>query len=242
MNLTKEQETKLSKLGISSWSELSLIIPSSYEDFRLHDKLQIHTNQLIDATVESVFRAPNSIQITFFAHNFGHTITGVLFRPKPYMMHQYKVGERDYYYGMVECKTGNCSMSMPRKITNIGAITPKYKSALRNDVMGRFVAKNLNIEKLMAEGIPENISTEVLKLHFPTEAVLESKELALESLNALKYIELFSYMKQLSAKRRYFKPLKSLDEDYSSWSETLPFKLTNEQINAIDEIKNDLLL
>ena len=240
MNLTKEQETKFSKLGISSWSELSLLIPSSYEDFRLHDELHIHTSQLIDATVESVFRAPNSIQITFFVHNFGYTIVGVLFRPKPYMMHQFKVGDRDYYYGMIECKTGNCSMSMPRKITNIGAITPKYKSGLRNDVMGRFINKNLSVEKLVSEGIPKKVSEQVLKLHFPTEEVLESKELSVESLDALKYIELYIYMKQLSAKRRYFKPLKSIDEDYVKWSETLPFKLTNEQIKSINEIKIDL--
>jgi len=108
MKLTKDTQAKFNKLGISSYSELALVIPSSYEDFRLSDKLQEHKIQLIDATVESVFKSPNSIQITFYAHNFGHNITGVLFRPKPYMMHQYKVGDRDYYYGMIECKMGQC--------------------------------------------------------------------------------------------------------------------------------------
>ena len=139
MKLTKEQETKFKKLGINSYSELALLVPHSYEDYRLHDKLQTHKAQLIDATVESVYRAPNSIQITFFSHNFGHTVTGVLFRPKPYMMHQFKAGDRDCYYGMIECKVGQCSMSMPRKITTIGAITPKYKSTLRSDVMLRWL-------------------------------------------------------------------------------------------------------
>ncbi len=118
MVLTKEQEAKFKKLGISSYTELLLLVPSSYEDLRLHDKLQTHKPQLIDATVESIFRAPNSIQITFFAHNFGHTLTGVLFRPKPYMMHQFQVGSRDYYYGIIECKGGHCSMSMPKKVTS----------------------------------------------------------------------------------------------------------------------------
>ena len=66
MKHSKEIETKFSKLGISSFSELALIIPHSYEDFRISDTLQTHKFQLIDATVESVFRAPNSIQITFF--------------------------------------------------------------------------------------------------------------------------------------------------------------------------------
>ncbi len=239
MKLTKEQETKFKKLSINSWSELALITPHSYEDFRLNDTLQTHKFQLIDATVESVFRAQNSIQITFFAHNFGHTLTGVMFRPKPYMLHQFRVGDRDCYYGMIECKVGQCSMSVPKKITKVGAITPKYKSALRNDVMGRFVAKHLCVEKLEKEGVPKRVASEVLKLHFPSEEQLESREPSVETLNALKYLELFCYMKELSAKRRYFKPLKSIDEDYLKWSESLPFELTLEQIDAINDIKED---
>ena len=239
MSFTKEQDAKLTKLGIHSWAELSLIIPHSYEDFRLHDKLQAHTFQLIDATVESVFRAPNSIQITFFAHNFGHSVTGVLFRPKPYMMHQFKVGERDYYYGMVECKVGSCSMAMPRKITTVGQITPKYKSALRNDVMGRFIAKNLNYENLQSDGLKGRVITEVLKLHNPDDTLLENSELSLDTLNALKYIELFVYMKVLAGKRRYFQASVSKEAQYNEWAKTLPFELTKEQKETIEDIKND---
>ncbi|MCD6433671.1 MAG: ATP-dependent DNA helicase RecG [Sulfurimonas sp.] len=239
MKLTKDIEAKFSKLGISSWSELALMIPHSYEDFRLHERLQIHMSQLIDATVESVYRAPNSIQITFFAHNFGHSITGVLFRPKPYMMHQFQVGSRDCYYGMCECKMGNCSMSMPRKITTVGKITPKYKSALRSDVMGRFIAKNLTCENLKAEGLDDKAVEEVLKLHNPTDEILGCKELSQEAINALKYIELFTYMKQLATKRRYFNASLSKDASYEKWAKTLPFKLTDEQVKSIEDIKSD---
>jgi len=239
MKLTKDIETKFSKLGIHSFSELSLIIPHSYEDFRLHDTLQSHKSQLIDATVESVFRAQNSIQITFFAHNFGHSVTGVLFRPKPYMMHQFKVGERDYYYGVIECKVGKCSMAMPRKITTVGAITPKYKSPLRNDVMGRFIAKHLNAENLLSEGLKGDVIDEVLKLHNPSQEILDNSEFSEETLRALKYIELFSYMKILAGKRRYFQASKSKKASYTSWTKTLPFKLTKEQKKAIEDIKED---
>ena len=240
MNLTKDQEERFKKLGISSWCELALIIPHNYEDLRLHTKLKPHLPQLIDATVELVHRAPNSIQITFFAHNFGHIVHGVLFRPRAYMLHQFKVGDRDYFYGVVDCKTGQCSMSMPKKVTTIGAITPKYKSALRADIMRRFVQTNLTKENLKDESIKEEIIAEVLKLHFPTETIIDLKELPIKTINALKYMELFSYMKQLSSKRRYFKSLVQVNNSYEKWSKTLPFKLTNEQISAIEDIKSDL--
>jgi len=239
MKLTKDIVTKFEKLGINSWSELALLIPNSYEDFRPHSKLQPQKAQLIDATVESVFKSPNSIQITFFVHNFGHTINGVIFQPKPYMLHQYKVGSRDYYFGVVDCKMGQCSISMPRKIATIGAITTKYKVGLRTDVMARFVAKHLSVENLESEGLPRDVIDEVLKLHFPTDESLESSELSVESLNALKYIELFNYMKLLAGKRRYFKPLIQKDSSYDEWAKTLPFKLTPEQIQTIEDIKKD---
>ena len=239
MELTKEQQTKFEKLGVGSFCELALLIPHSYEDYSLHKKLTPHSNQLIDATVESVIRAPNTIQITFYAHNFGHAITGVLFRPKPYMTHQFVVGSRDYYFGMIECKAGYCSMSMPKKITQAGAITPKYKLALRSDAMARFVSKNLTHERLVAEGLNAKVAHDILRLHFPSSESLDSKELSQSALYALKYTELFLYMKQLSSKRRYFEPIKSIKATYSKWVKTLPFKLTNEQLQAIEDVKSD---
>jgi ATP-dependent DNA helicase RecG len=240
MNLSKDTQAKFKKLGINSYSELALLIPHSYEDLQLHQELFPQKPQLIDATVESVYRAPNSIQITFFAHNLGYTLQGVLFRPKPYMLHQFKVGDRDYYYGIIDCKQGHCSISMPKKVSNIGKITPKYKTALRTDVMLRLVESSLTKENLLSEGLKVDVVQELLKLHFPDSTACLNKEVDEKALNALKYAELFVYMKQLAGKRRYFKTISSQANDYTSWSETLPFQLTNEQLIAVDDIQRDL--
>jgi len=240
MNYTKEQVTKFEKLNISSFSQLALITPNSYEDLNLYNYLQPNKPQLIDATIQSLYRSANSIQITFFVHNFNQTINGVLFRPKAYMMHQYKEGMRDFYYGVLECKGSSCSISMPKKITKIGSITPKYRCEMRSDAMERFVKKHLTLQNLAQEGIKESIAQEVLKPHFPTKEFIEKEELPRNSLDALKYIELFIYMKQLSIKRRYFKPLKSIKATYKPWLKTLPFTLTKEQLATIEDIKKDI--
>lgn len=239
MKLSKEQEQKFQKLGIGSCSELALFTPSTYEDLRLFDKLYPHTMQLIDATVESVYKAPNSLQVTFFAHNFGHSITGVLFRPKPYMLHQFRVGERDCYYGMIECKSGQCTINMPKKVTNIGAITPKYKSPLRSDVMLRLIQTLLTKENLLEEGLKEEVAEALLALHFPTSKAPELKNLDPKTLHALKYTELFLYMKQLAKTRRYFQTHSSPTRCYKEWAQSLPFVLSKEQLQAIDDIKAD---
>ncbi len=239
MKLAKEIKTKFEKLDINSFSELALIIPSSYEDLTLHSTLQVGSPQLVDATVESVFRAKNSIQITFFVHNFAHTLQGVIFRPKPYMMHQFKEGNRDYYYGVVECNNGMCSINMPKKVTTVGSITPKYKCSLRSDAMLRFVQKYLTKESLLNEGLDEKVIDNLLKLHFP-KTVINLKELDKDILDALKYVELFVYMKQLSSKRRYFDSVCSVSNDYKEWADTLPFTLTDEQVKTIEDIKQDI--
>jgi len=238
MKLSKDIATKFEKLGISSYSQLALIIPHSYEDLRLSERLEPHKYQLIDATVESVFRAPNTIQITLFVHNFGYSITAVLFRPKPYMLHQFSVGSREYYYGMIECKQGQCSMVMPKKVTTIGSVVPKYKCGLRSDVMWRFVQKELSLQKLLEEGIREDMAQKVLTLHF-SNTPLETKDLSADILDALKYVELHSYMKLLASKRRYFEPLISKTTEYKEWTQTLPFELTPEQLSCIEDIKED---
>jgi len=239
LKLTKDQEEKFTKLNISSWSQLALIIPNAYEDLRLSKQLYEHTPQLIDATVESIFRAQNSIQITFYAHNFGHSVQGVMFRPKPYMMHQFNVGDRNYFYGVIECKMGQCAMSMPRKVTNIGAITPKYKTKLRSDVMQRFIHKNLNLERLMQEGLSREVASSILELHFPNQ-LYNLKELDKTMLDAFKFTELFVYMKLLASKKRYFKTIAKALYSYEDWVQTLPFRLTDQQVGAIKDIKKDL--
>jgi len=239
MKITKEIQTKFDKLHINSWCELALIIPSSYEDLTLYPKLKEHVFQLIDATIESVFRSSNSIQITFYVHNFGHTIQGVLFRPKPYMLHQFQEKSRDYYYGMIDCKNGQCSMTMPKKITSIGNISAKYKSMLRQDVMQRFIKKYLTYENLKSEGLHDYIINSLLNIHFP-KTIPNLKDLDKDTLYALKFTEVFVYMKQLSLKRRYFACDFQASQDYKEWALSLPFSLTDEQIKAIEDIKTDL--
>ena len=239
MQLSKEQSAKYKKLGVSSYCELALLIPHSYEDLRLNETLKVGSAQVVDATVESLYRAPNSIQITFYAHNFSHKLTGVLFRPKPYMMHQFKVGERDYYYGVIECKGGQCSMSMPRRVTQVGSITAKYKTKMRSDAMARFVSQELTQEHLLSEGLRKEYVERLLALHFPDESALESPKNNPQTIQALKYTELFSYMRALAGKRRYFDAAVTKSSEYNSWAKTLPFELTSEQVGAIEDIRAD---
>ncbi|MDO9208050.1 MAG: ATP-dependent DNA helicase RecG, partial [Sulfuricurvum sp.] len=80
---------KFHRLGVGSVTALSLIAPTSFEDRRLSTDLNSNATCVIDATVESVVRTPKTLKIIFFAHNLEERIEGIIFHPKPYMIHQF---------------------------------------------------------------------------------------------------------------------------------------------------------
>lgn len=232
-----ELEEKFKKLGINSFIELALIIPKEYEDLTISSSIDKLSYILIDATINSISRTKSTLQISFFAHNLDIKIQGVIFNPKPYMHHQFVVGDRGYFYASVLNNNGFYSLSMPKKVTQVGFIVPKYKTSMRSDFFYRFLKDNLTLETLMREGLRKDVAMTLLGLHFPKK--MPKKELDAQVLSALKYAEIFSYIKNLSQKRKYFPVLSSGYQEYQKWLNTLPFKLTDEQLMVIEDIKND---
>lgn len=231
-------QAKFSKLGVRSFSELALLVPHSYEDLRLSDSLPLEGESItIDATITSLRRTPSSLQVGFFAHNLGDNISGVLFNPKNYMIHAFSEGSRGYFHGIISYKNGFASIMMPKKVTSVGAITPKYKSAMRTDLLHKFITQNLTLDALASEGLKRSVASELLALHSP--ATMPPKEPSGATLRALKYTELFVYLRELLAKRRYFKAKMSEFSSYENFVKHLPFKLTDDQLSTIKEIRSD---
>ena len=235
----KEQDRKFQKLGISCVAELALQIPVRYEDYRLHSALKPHTKMVLDATINTLQRTPASLQLELFVHNFAHTLKAVLFRPKPYMQHQFTPQTRMYLYGLIECKGGSCTMTMPKKVSesNIGKIVPFYKSALRSDVHRKLVHQTLTLQALLQEGLPKRIAQALLEIHFPQSM---PQELTQEQKRALKYTELFLYMQKMQKKRQHFPAISVHANSIQKWMQTLPFELTEEQKQCIDSIWRDM--
>lgn len=236
MQIDQADIEKFKKLGVYSAAELALIVPTRFEDRRLYPRLADGKEQAVDATVERISRTPKTALITLFVHNFGHRIEGVLFHPKPYMLRQFTEGERALYYGRIDCRQGTCQMGHPQRIPSAGTLAPKYKTPLRNDVMTRLVARYITAENLASEGLPPQVRDALVQLHFPQHAPSAPTP---EQLHALKYAELYTYMRSLRGKRRHFKPLYRLTADWRAWAMTLPFMLTNEQVGAMEAIAKD---
>ncbi|MDO9055747.1 MAG: ATP-dependent DNA helicase RecG [Sulfuricurvum sp.] len=236
LSLPSEEGEKFHRLGITSITALSLIAPTSFEDRRLSEELIHNAPCVIDATVEHVVRTPKTLKITFFAHNLECVIEGVIFHPKPYMIHQFPRGERAFFSGKGQWEMGKWTIVHPMKISAVGSLVPIYKTPLRADVMRRLVEKNITVENLIADGLPAHIARELYALHFPD----FPRPLGEQQYHALKFGELFEYMRRLRLKRRFHKTSYRASGDVKKWMKTLPFELTEDQKKAIGEIEGDL--
>lgn len=234
--MLEEDSDKFYRLGVGSVTALSLITPASFEDRRLSIELLHNASCVIDATVEHVVRTPKTLKITFFAHNLECVIEGIIFHPKPYMIHQFPKHERAFFIGKAQWELGKWTIVHPVKIGAIGSLVPIYKTPLRADVMRRLVEKYISVENLVRDGLPEKIARELYGIHFPD----IPKPLSEPQTHALKFGELYEYMRRLRLKRRYHKTSYRASGDVNKWIETLPFELTADQLNAISEIETDL--
>ncbi|MEN8146916.1 MAG: ATP-dependent DNA helicase RecG [Campylobacterota bacterium] len=238
MPIEQKDLDKFKRLGIQSITALATLAPTAFEDKRINTQMQVEKMQVIDATVEQISRSPKRTLITLFAHNFNHRIEAVLFNPKPYLLRHFVIGEQSFFYGKISCNSGHCQMTHPLKIDQVGTIVPKYKTALRADVMRRLVERYINSDNLRAEGLPDAVIKLLLTVHFPTPE--QGDRLSLHQTQALKFAELYDYMKVLGNKRRYFPSLYRLTGKWKEWAEALPFTLTGEQTAAIEAIEDDL--
>ena len=236
LSLNNDDTDKFKRLNISSIIELSLLVPSTFEDRRLSFELTHNASCVIDATIQNVVRTSKTLKITFFAHNLDCTLDGVIFSPKPYMVHQFPVNSRGFFSGKAMVEQGRWQIMQPSKISTVGVLVPVYKTPLRADVMRRVIQKYITVEHLINEGLPQRNATVLYEIHFPK----IPSPLGEEQLYALKFAEAFDYMRKLSKKRRYH-PTNFLGTgDIISWIKTLPFALTHDQLQAIDDIRKDL--
>lgn len=235
-NILSEDSEKFRRLSVGNLIELALLIPSSLEDRRLSERLAHNASCVIDATVERVIRTPKTLRIVFFAHNLDHIVEGVIFHPKPYMLHGFVQGSRAYFGGKASWEQGKWEIVHPVKVTQIGTFVPVYKTPLRADVMRRLVEGYITVENLCTEGLPEPVARKLYELHFPQ----NTRTLEDSDFHDLKFAELFNYMRRLRLKRRYHPTLYRAQGDAETWMKTLPFALTSDQQSAIAEIAQDL--
>ena len=236
--MTPKEKEQFKEFGFSSILDLALFTPTSYEDLTLKQAPILDTNQLIDATINSVTKTPKYLKLRLFAHNFNKELSAIIFNPRYFHQKNFIAGSRYYLYGRLEQNFG-LQMVQPKILNEIGEITPKYKKRSIKALIKKYVIK----ENLLAFGLKEEIVDSLLKVHFPDQKFyilyIKNNSYHDKYLKALKYTEIFNHILKLSKLKTSYPAKHKLTSSPDSFIASLPFELTNDQKKVIEEIRRD---
>ncbi|WP_456469956.1 ATP-dependent DNA helicase RecG [Caminibacter sp.] len=225
----KITDAKLNKIGITNTIELALIKPKEWEDNNLYPFITGRP-QAFEAEVLDVVKSSKITRVKFYLKNIQTIIWGVFFVFKKWHEATFYPGKNLYIRGEVR----NNQIIQPKPITKVGEITPVYKTAINQRSFKSLLKKYLTLDNL--KELPENIAKTLYYMHFPRKFEdIEEKKINY----ALKWAEIYNYLKKLSSKVKTY-PAVPVISDPAPFINSLPFKLTNDQLKAIYDIKEDI--
>ncbi len=239
----KERE-KLAKLHVGDLLGLALILPHHYDDNRLLDHLRMHEENTVDATVTQIAFTPKQLKVTLHAHNTDDILTAVFFNPKRFHRSMFAQNGRYFLRGKISLFGAQIQIVQPKIITQVGGIVPSYKTPLQNRSVVALMQRYLTPEALAAEGLPARYAQTLFDLHNPTEENLDrlrkNGALAPEALRAVKFTEIYRYLKRMKGKKSEHPARFSEARDPEGFIQNLPFTLTDDQQHAIRQLQTDM--
>ena len=238
----EEAKQLFKKLKIYSLLDLVLIIPGSYNDTTLSTTLEVGKIHTLEAKVTDSSIYAGKLRVTFTLPESGRRLSSTFFRVTPYHHKLFEVGSSHVIQGKLEEYNGYLQMSQPKSIKQIGKITPKYKTVLKESEIASLMEVYVTEQNLYNEGLDSKEVAALMHIHFPKsmDEVYEKGKLKDEFIAVLKFVEAFNHIKKLRGKRADFPALRALTGDITPFIENLPFTLTQEQQAVISDIKIDL--
>ena len=242
MKFEASDRAKLLKIGVLSLLDLALVLPKGFEDTTIA-KSPREGQVCINVKITSLVSRPGMLTALAFCEQWQSSVKIVIFNAKSWHYGAFKTGKEMAIYGLCSYAFGSWQIVNPKITTKIGQIVPKFKTELKDEELKKLILKYLNLQNLMAEGLNEKEAkflADLQRLDEQSVQILYRLKNDNEGLEILKFVEIFNYIKKLCAKKTYFKSPKIKLFDINSWLKSLPFTPTNDQINAINDIRDDL--
>jgi ATP-dependent DNA helicase RecG len=238
----EEAKQLFKKLKIHSLLDLALIIPTSYNDTTLSTSLELGKVHTLEAKVTDSSIYSGKLRVTFNLTQSGRRLSSTFFRVTPYHHKLFEVGSNHVIQGKLEEYKGYLQMSQPKSIKQIGKITPKYKTVLKESEIASLIECYVTEKNLYNEGLDSKEVATLMRIHFPKsmEDVYENGGFKSEIIEVFKFIEAFNHLKKLRGKRADFPALRALNGEIQPFIKNLPFTLTPEQTAVISQIQEDL--
>ncbi len=241
-SLMEEAKQLFKKLKIHSLLDLALIIPTSYNDTTLSTSLELGKVHTLEAKVTDSSIYSGKLRVTFNLTQSGRRLSSTFFRVTPYHHKLFEVGSNHVIQGKLEEYKGYLQMSQPKSIKQIGKITPKYKTVLKESEIASLIECYVTERNLFNEGLDSKEVATLMHIHFPKsmDEVYENGAFKPDFIKVLKFVEAFNHLKKLRGKRADFPALRALNGDIQPFIKNLPFTLTPEQKAVISQIQEDV--
>ncbi len=239
----EEAKQLFKKLKIYSLLDLALIIPKSYNDTTLSTALETGKTVTLEAKVIDSAVRNGKLRVTFELPGFhGRRLSSLFFRTTPYHYKLFEVGSHHYIQGRLEVYNGYLQMPQPKSVKEVGRVTPKYKTVLKESEIRSLIEAYVTEKNLFDEGLDSKEVGVLMRLHFPKsiEEVYHEGSLKPEIVSVLKFVEAYNHLRKLRGKRTVFPAVSVLTGDITPFIEGLPFTLTAQQQQTIAEIRADL--
>jgi ATP-dependent DNA helicase RecG len=241
--IMEEAKQLFKKLKIHTLLDLALITPTSYNDTTLTLKPELGKINTLEAKVVDSSVYQGKLRVTFTLTQSGRRVSSMFFRVTPYHHKLFEVGSSHVIQGKLEEYKGYWQMSQPKSIKQIGKITPKYKTVLKESEIASLMELYVTERNLFNEGLDSKEVATLMHIHFPKsmEEVYENGGFKPDFIAVLKFVEAFNHLKKLRGKRVDFPAMRALSGDIAPFVNHLPFTLTPEQQTVIADIQKDLL-
>ncbi|MDR3345601.1 MAG: ATP-dependent DNA helicase RecG [Campylobacteraceae bacterium] len=233
-----KDKASLAKIGAFSGVELALIAPVRYDDLTICATPKINELNTVEIVVQSVKTHPRFFKASAIA--WGVEVEIIIFNPTAFHFTTFKSGARFFVRAKLERNFGATQLVQPKIVAETGKIVPVYKTTLAQKTVARLMGEYLKLDDLIDEGMPQVLAQKLFALHEPKAGVSFDNALK-EAMYALKFAEIYIFLKKLSSKKQFFKASAKLDGDERAFVKSLPFALTSDQRKAIEDIKNDFL-
>jgi ATP-dependent DNA helicase RecG len=163
----EEAKELFKKLKIHTLLDLALIIPTSYNDTTLTLKPTVGQINTLEAKVIESSIYNGKLRVIFTLRQSGRRLSSTFFRVTPYHHKLFEVGSNHVIQGKLEEYRGYLQMSQPKSIKQVGKITPKYKTVLKESEISTLIEAYISEQNLYNEGLDSKEVATLMHIHFP---------------------------------------------------------------------------
>jgi len=240
--MSPEEKKLFSALKISTVVELALITPVGYTNTQLSKALKEGALHTLRVTVHTQQTHQGKLRIHLWLDDFQCPLLAIFFKATPYHYRMFSQGSRLVIQGKLTSYLGKLQIAQPKIIQEVGKITPRYKSPIKLLSLKALFEHYLKPQRLYEEGLTQKEVALLLQIHYPQtlQGIYEEGHFTQEVVGILKEIEAFAHFKRLQHKKVRFRALAPLLGDVAPFLAHLPFSLTKEQQEVLEEIREDL--